>query len=265
MPFIYFLHSSAVFVNLIPSFSVFSWCLPRRSAVIFYCSSIKLLLCQRNGSWSNKTQTGSKTSNTISVVILFVKRSNDQIILNDSTRNMLLCIKSHRNIDEHFQYLLKWTIKLNNASMVCMWITGKVFVQMNSSKGTTELQMITYIFSRLIVTKTGKITFYEKQWRILLVLWTIDIQNMWNQTFLWMCWRGRDRKRERDRERDEEHDTIHLSGIVSIMHFTINKFIVIENENCLNEGLCRRTCIRLDFSASYYTADIPTKYLDHGS
>lgn len=78
------------------------------------------MLCQRNGSWSNKTQTGSKTSNTISVVILFVKRPNDQIILNDSTRNMLLCIKSHRNIDEHFQYLLKWTIKLNNASIVCL-------------------------------------------------------------------------------------------------------------------------------------------------
>lgn len=77
--------------------------------------------------------------------------------------------------------------------------------------------------------------------------------------------RERQKTRERERERDEEHDTIHLSGIVSIMHFTINKFIVIENENCLNEGLCRRTCIRLDFSASYYTADIPTKYLDHGS
>lgn len=159
MPFIYFLHSSAVFVNLIPSFSVFSWCLPRRSAVIFYCSSIKLLLCQRNESWSNKTQTGSNTSNTISVVILFVKRPNDQIILNDSTRNMLLCIKSHRNIDEHFQYLLKWTIKLNNASMVCMWITVKVFVQMNSSKGTTVHTLPTYCYKNgqnYILWKTMK-------------------------------------------------------------------------------------------------------------
>lgn len=158
---------------------------------------MKWILIEQNTNWVENVEHNFSCD----FIRKFVKRPNDQIILNDSTRNMLLCIKSHRNIDEHFQYLLKWTIKLNNASMVCMWITGKVFVQMNSSKGTTELQMITYILSRLIVTKTGKITFYEKQWRILFVLWTIDIQNMWNQTFLWMCWRGRDRKREREIER----------------------------------------------------------------
>lgn len=129
---------------------------------------------------------------------------------------MLLVIQIPSESQKHFRYLLKCTIKMNNAFEFCRKTSFKRSnEQQRSQQKLTE--MIVLVF-RFIDTKPGKLHFMKNNAKDSICGLNNSFQISTN-IFVGITIFG------------NAESIIHFMGIVSEICFTINKLIVIENEN----------------------------------